>query len=125
MDFDLVLAARKNGRTAATAEKSPVVIYRCAVNGHCILREHCGCIKNRPVMLAAIKAVADANPQGWAGCRKPDVTAKATACKMAHFVSPSINKLSDCLQRTPLGVHVLAVQARSDRGRDTKKEAFG
>tara|TARA_R100001244_G_scaffold64627_3_gene53463 strand:- start:7109 stop:7627 length:519 start_codon:yes stop_codon:yes gene_type:complete len=86
--FDLVCGTGENGRAAARTEKPPGVVAGFANDHHCILRENCGSVKERPVMLAAVEAMTKTNPV-WSSRRlNADVAAKATARESVHAASP-------------------------------------
>src|SRR6185295_13007162 len=73
--FDLVGAARENGRAAAGTEKPPSVVACFAIDRHRILREHRGRVKKGPMMLAAVETVAKADPVRASRRHKSDVAA--------------------------------------------------
>lgn len=86
--FDFVCAACENGGAAAGTEKPPGVVACFALDRHRILREHRGGVKKRPMMLAAVATVANADPV-WASRRhNSDVAAQATAGESVHAASP-------------------------------------
>lgn len=77
--FDLVGAAPENGRTAVGAEESPGVAARFALDHDRLLGEYRGGVEQGSMMLAAIKAVAKADPVGMSRRHEPDLAAKAAS----------------------------------------------
>ena len=84
MQFDLCLIARKDGRAAMRTEISSFITVRFAVYPHCRLREN-GCrVEERPMMLAAIQTVANANPERRTRSNNAQFAAPTTACELFH-----------------------------------------
>src|ERR1700681_1024286 len=82
--FDFVCAASENGRAAAGTEKPPGVVACFAFDRHRAFREHSRRVKKRPMMLAAVETVTNADPV-WSALRhNPDVAAQATARDPVH-----------------------------------------
>src|SRR5690606_35440359 len=66
MHFDLILAARKNGRAAARAEEAPPVLARFAFDRHRAFRKDRRRTEDRTMVLAAVETVTNANSIGTA-----------------------------------------------------------
>src|SRR5690606_36734180 len=64
VDFHFVAAAAEDRRAAAGAEMSPGIGVRLALDRHRILREYRGGVEKRAMVLAAVEAVAEADPVG-------------------------------------------------------------
>jgi hypothetical protein len=79
----------------------PGVVVGFSVDPHRILREDCGRVKKRPVMLAAVKTVTKADPV-WAPRRQnTDIPTKATTGEALHAASPLKSYLcANCLLRS-------------------------
>ncbi|MOA52919.1 hypothetical protein D3C78_1763000 [compost metagenome] len=86
--FDFVGSARENGRAATGTEKPPGVVACFTFDRHRILREYCGGVKKRPMVLAAVETVTKADPVREPRRHKSDVAAKATAGESVHVASP-------------------------------------
>src|SRR5690606_3034647 len=56
--FDLVVAASEDGRAAARTEEPPGVIAHLALDHYRVPREYRGGVEQRPMVLAAVEAVA-------------------------------------------------------------------
>ena len=86
--FDFVGGARENGRAAAGTEKPPGIVACFAIDRHRAFREDRGSVKKGAVMLAAVEAVAKADPV-WPSRRfNSDVAAQATTRESVHAPSP-------------------------------------
>src|SRR5512143_1196804 len=72
------------GRAAARTEEPSRVVARFAIDRHGILREHRGSLKERPMMLATVETVTNANPVWESRRHDPDVAAKAPARESVH-----------------------------------------
>ncbi|CAH2397193.1 conserved hypothetical protein [Mesorhizobium ventifaucium] len=86
--FDLVCGASENCRAATGTEKPPGVVARLAFNRHRILGEHRRSVKKRPMMLAAVETMTNADPVWEPRRHYPDVAAQATASESVHAASP-------------------------------------
>jgi hypothetical protein len=85
--FDFICAASENGRTAAGAEKPPCIASCFAIDRHRILWEYGGRMEKRPMMLAAVEAMTNADPVWLSRCRNSNVAAQATAGESVHAAS--------------------------------------
>ena len=66
----------------------PGIAPRLALDRHRLAGEDGGREEQGAVMLAAIEAVAEADPVGVAGCHDADVAAEATAGELVHTGFP-------------------------------------
>src|SRR4029077_12563572 len=87
---DFVGPASKHLRTAAGAEKPPGVVAGFALDRHRILREHRGRVKQRPMMLAAVETMTQADPVWRSRRHNSDVAAYATSGESLHAASPLV-----------------------------------
>jgi hypothetical protein len=88
VDLDLVRAAGENGRAAARTEKPPGIVARLTFDGDRFRREHGRSEKEGAMMLAAVEAMANADPARISRRDDPDVPAQATACELVHVAPP-------------------------------------
>lgn len=86
--FDLVRSATEDGRSTARAEVTPPIVSGLAIDRHGLLGKNRGRVKERAMMLAAIEAVAEADPVWSPRCHKPDTAAQATAGESVHAAPP-------------------------------------
>jgi hypothetical protein len=86
--LDFVCGASKDRRATTGTEKPPGIVAGFAVDRHRIPREHGGCVKKGSMMLAAIEAVAKADPVWPTRRHNSDVAAQATAREPVHAASP-------------------------------------
>jgi len=98
--FNLVCAARENRRAAARTEEPARVITRFTFDRHRVLRKDRGSVKQRPMMLAAVEAVTNADPVGEPRGHNADIAAQATARESVHAVSP--RNQAPWLQHNPI-----------------------
>src|SRR6185437_3747516 len=85
---DFVGPASENRRAAAGTEEPPGVVACFAIDRHRILREHRGSVKKRPMMLAAVETMTNADPVWESRRHDSDVAAKATARESVHPAPP-------------------------------------
>lgn len=88
MHFDFVSTACENRRAATGTEKPAGIVACLALDRHRLLGEHCGRIEERPMMLAAIETVTQADPVWAPRCHEPDITTKAAASESVHAAPP-------------------------------------
>src|SRR4051794_518161 len=82
--FDFVCAASEYGGAAGGTEEPPGVVACFAIDRHRILGEDRGGVKERPMMLAAVETVANADPVRGPRRHNSDVPAQATAGESVH-----------------------------------------
>ncbi len=92
MNFDLVAALREDGRAAVGAKEPPLVVSDLPHNPNRFFRKNGGGVKQGPVMLAAIEAVAQADPNGPACRRDPHGPAEAAAGNLIPIGSLAHNR---------------------------------
>ena len=84
VDFDFVVCLGKDGAAAGGAEVAALVVVGLAGDGYGGFGEDGGGVKQGAVVFAAIKAVADTDAQGRAGCGDLDLAAVAAASYRVH-----------------------------------------
>src|SRR5690606_27523692 len=88
IDFDLVAAAPENGRPAARAKMTSRVVPGFSLDRNRSLGEYRRSVKQRAVMLAAVEAMADADPI-WPPRRfEANIAAQASAHDLIHDAPP-------------------------------------
>jgi len=88
--FNFIGGSREDGRTTFWAEVPASKAACFAFDSHGILREHCGSVEERAMVLAAIETVANAYPVWRACCNDSDTATEAAASDCVHSASTEI-----------------------------------
>ncbi|ERP98705.1 hypothetical protein Q669_00175 [Labrenzia sp. C1B10] len=92
MHLGFITRLRKNGRPTPRTERPPPIRARFSFVAYGILRKDSRGVEQRPVVLAAVKTMAKADPIRFAFCHEPDIPAQAATGVSLHdlvFLRPS------------------------------------